>query len=128
MEQDRAPFVFLHQPELARQAIGEPRGHREFDFRHNDADWFKGAGKARHQLLSARGQGVKKADRRDQYSSRLVSRRMELYNSSQYLIYVIHLLHDDPLAEKIKKHQFTLKPLTGKATTAPEMWAVVLAA
>jgi transposase-like protein len=32
------------------------------------------------------------------------------------------------LAEKIKKHQFNLKPLTGKATTAPEMWAVVLAA
>jgi transposase-like protein len=32
------------------------------------------------------------------------------------------------LAEKIKKQQFNLKPLTGKATTAPEIWAVVLAA
>ena len=32
------------------------------------------------------------------------------------------------LAEKIKKQQFNLKPLTEKATTAPEMWAVVLAA
>ena len=32
------------------------------------------------------------------------------------------------LAEKIKKHQFKLRPLTGKAITAPEMWAVVLAA
>jgi len=32
------------------------------------------------------------------------------------------------LAEKIKKQQFNLKPLTGKTTTAPEMWAVVLAA
>jgi hypothetical protein len=32
------------------------------------------------------------------------------------------------LAEKIKKHQFNLRPLTGKATTAPEMWARVLAA
>jgi hypothetical protein len=31
------------------------------------------------------------------------------------------------LAEKIKKLQFNLKPLTGKATTAPEIWAVVLA-
>jgi transposase-like protein len=31
------------------------------------------------------------------------------------------------LAEKIKKQQFNLKPLTGKATTAPEMWAVVIA-
>ena len=29
------------------------------------------------------------------------------------------------LAEKIKKH---LRPLTGKAITAPEMWTVVLAA
>ena len=32
------------------------------------------------------------------------------------------------LAEKIKKHQFNLRPLTGKAITAPEMWAVILAA
>jgi hypothetical protein len=32
VEQDRAPIVFLHQPELARQALGEPRGHCEFDF------------------------------------------------------------------------------------------------
>ena len=32
------------------------------------------------------------------------------------------------LAEKIQKHQFNLGPLTGKAITAPEMWAVVLAA
>src|SRR3984893_15441518 len=31
------------------------------------------------------------------------------------------------LAEKIKKQQFNLKPLTRKATTAPEMWASVLA-
>ena len=32
------------------------------------------------------------------------------------------------LAEKIKKQQFNLKPLTGKATTAPGIWAAVLAA
>jgi hypothetical protein len=32
------------------------------------------------------------------------------------------------LAEKIKKQQFNLRPLTGKASTAREMWAVVLAA
>ena len=32
------------------------------------------------------------------------------------------------LAEKIKKQQFNLKPLTRKATTAPEMWAALLAA
>jgi transposase-like protein len=32
------------------------------------------------------------------------------------------------LAEKIKKQQFNLRPLTGKATTAPEIWAAVLAA
>jgi hypothetical protein len=38
----------------------------------------------RYQLLSARGQSIKKADRSAKYSSRLVPRRMELYNSSQY--------------------------------------------
>jgi transposase-like protein len=32
------------------------------------------------------------------------------------------------LAEKIKKEQFNLKPLTGKAVTARELWAAVLAA
>ena len=32
------------------------------------------------------------------------------------------------LAMKIKKQQFNLKPLTGKATTAPEIWAAVLTA
>ena len=32
------------------------------------------------------------------------------------------------LAEKIKKHQFNLKPPTGIETTAPETWAAVLAA
>src|SRR5271170_2914866 len=32
------------------------------------------------------------------------------------------------LAEKIKKQQFNLKPLTGQGTTAPEIWTAVLAA
>jgi hypothetical protein len=32
------------------------------------------------------------------------------------------------LAAKIKKQQFNLKAVTGKATTAPEIWAAVLAA
>ena len=32
------------------------------------------------------------------------------------------------LAEKIKKRQFNLRRLTGKATTGPEIWAAVLAA
>jgi hypothetical protein len=32
------------------------------------------------------------------------------------------------LTEKIKKQQFNLKPLTRKATTAPERWAAILAA
>ena len=36
-----------------------------FDFSDHHSDWLKGAGKARHQLLPARSQGVKKADRRD---------------------------------------------------------------
>jgi len=32
------------------------------------------------------------------------------------------------LAENIKKQPFNLKPLTGKATTAPGIWTAVLAA
>jgi transposase-like protein len=37
-------------------------------------------------------------------------------------------IRGNELAEKIKKQQFNLKPLTGKATTAPELWAPVLVA
>jgi hypothetical protein len=63
--------------------------HRLFSFisqnwRGNHSDWLKGASEARYQLLSARGQSIKKAERSAKYSSRLVPRRMELYNSSQY--------------------------------------------
>jgi hypothetical protein len=32
------------------------------------------------------------------------------------------------LAEKIKKHQFNPKAVSGKGTTAPELWVAVLAA
>jgi hypothetical protein len=32
------------------------------------------------------------------------------------------------LAEKIKKQQFNLKLLTGKASTSPDIWAAVLSA
>src|ERR1700730_10035991 len=37
-------------------------------------------------------------------------------------------IRGNALAEKSKKQQFNLKSLTEKATTPPEMWAVVLAA
>jgi transposase-like protein len=33
-----------------------------------------------------------------------------------------------PVGRENKKQQFNLKPLTGQAITAPEMWAAVLAA
>jgi hypothetical protein len=36
------PTVFLHQPELARQALGKPRGDCQFDFSDHHSDWFKG--------------------------------------------------------------------------------------
>ena len=35
VEQDRAPPVRLHHPELARQAAGQPSGHRPADRRHH---------------------------------------------------------------------------------------------
>ena len=37
-------------------------------------------------------------------------------------------IHGIELAAKIKKQQFNLKPLTEQATTAPGIWAAVLAA
>ena len=35
-------------------------------------------------------------------------------------------IQGNELAERIKKQQFNLKPLTGKATSAPDIWAAVL--
>ena len=35
VEQDRASAVLVHHPELARQAAGQPRGHRQPDRRHD---------------------------------------------------------------------------------------------
>jgi hypothetical protein len=49
------------------------------------------------------------------------SQRISLLSVSVTLIILMS-------AEKIKKQEFNLKPLTGRATTAPEIWAVVLAA
>ena len=37
MEQDRAPAVLVHYPELARQAAGQLPGHRPTDCRDHDA-------------------------------------------------------------------------------------------
>ena len=38
VEQDRAPHVLPHHPELARPSAGEPRGHRQSDREHGDTD------------------------------------------------------------------------------------------
>ena len=37
-------------------------------------------------------------------------------------------IHGIELAETVKKQQFNLKLLTGKASTAPDIWAAVLSA
>ncbi len=51
VEQDRAPAVLLHQPELARSAARQLPDHRATDRRHHDQHRPEGALRTRHQHL-----------------------------------------------------------------------------
>jgi transposase len=57
VEQDRTPPVLLHQSELARPAVGQPRGHRESDRGHHHPDRTPGAGAPGHAAVSLGPQG-----------------------------------------------------------------------
>ena len=56
----------------------------------------------------------------------VIPRRMELYNSSEYLRYLIHLFHDDPL-EQHKAQQVTLAQATKTATAQGKVPTIVQA-
>ena len=56
VEQDRASPVQLHHPELARQAAGQPSGHRQPDRQHDDAHRPDRESSSRHQPLRHRHQ------------------------------------------------------------------------
>jgi hypothetical protein len=52
MEQDRAPTVLVHHPELARQTAGQLSRHRRFDRADDHAKRIKGFVRAPRQKLS----------------------------------------------------------------------------
>ena len=57
VEQDRASPVLPHHAELARQAAGEPRGHRQPDRQHHHGQGAESQGGTRHRFLPLRNQG-----------------------------------------------------------------------
>ena len=66
VEQDRAPALLVHQPELARQAAGEPRGGRQPDRGDDDRDGFEGRLRAGPQLVPIGDQGLEEGHGGDQ--------------------------------------------------------------
>jgi arylsulfatase A-like enzyme len=84
--------VFLEQNheglDIWRLGFEKLRAPKIFDlladpFERGDSSLLYDQWQIHHAYIDLRGQGVKKADRRDKDSSRLVPRRMELYNSSE---------------------------------------------
>ena len=61
-EQDRAPLVLFHQPELAGKTAHQPRGHHQSDGRHYNHDRPEGEKQTRHQRVSRRTQNLRSTD------------------------------------------------------------------
>src|SRR5450759_3298557 len=82
MEQDRAPAVLVHHPELARQTAGQLSRHRLFDRRDNHANRVKGLMRTRSQKLSKGHRRLGPGNGQPQYQARRFPRRMELHDCS----------------------------------------------
>ena len=70
VEQDRAPAVRLHHPELARQAVGQPPGDRATDRQHRDRHRPDRRLQARRRHLREGHQGLRRRDGRPQHPAR----------------------------------------------------------
>jgi hypothetical protein len=62
VEQDRAPAVFPHHPQLARSTADQPRGRGQHDRRHPDPYRVAGARRTRHGQLPSGQVGEHAAD------------------------------------------------------------------
>ncbi len=83
---DRAPALFVHQPNLARQALGQLPRDRRSDCRGNNKDWSKGALRTKREPLSQRRHPLRCRNGRPQHPTCRFSRRVELRNFTQQSI------------------------------------------
>src|ERR1700675_711721 len=82
MEQDRAPAVLIHHPELARQTAGQLSRHRRSDRGDDHANWVKGLVRTRRQKLSQGHRRLGRGNGQPQYQARRFPWRMELHDCS----------------------------------------------
>src|SRR2546428_11340829 len=83
MEQDRAPDVLPHHGELARSAVGEPRGGGQPDWPHDDEDGVGDSVRTGREQLSNRSRSHGAATGEPRYQAGQVPRRMELYHPAK---------------------------------------------
>ena len=82
MEQDRTPPVLVHQPELAREALGQLSRDRRSDRRDNDKNRPEGPLRTRHQQLSQRHRHLAKPKWRTSISNALISTANGIHDRS----------------------------------------------
>src|SRR5882762_1348645 len=79
VEQNRAPALLLHQPELARQAARQLPGHRRIDLGHHHQNRPHRALRTRHWPIPQRHCRLGRRDGGNQYQTRRIPRRVELH-------------------------------------------------
>src|SRR5437660_5778306 len=85
VEQDRAPPLFLYQPELARQATRQLSRDRRADLGHHHQNRPHRALRTRHWPIPQRHCRLGRRDGRHQYQTRRIPRRVELHYLAECL-------------------------------------------
>ena len=85
MEQDRAPALLLHQPELARPAACQLSGDCPADLRHHHQNRPHGALRTRYWPIPQRRCRLRRRDGHHQHQTRRIPRRLELHHLTQHL-------------------------------------------
>jgi len=83
VEQDRAPIVFVHQPELARSALGQPGDNHQPDRGDTDAGRPEGSLRTRPRALPPGREDYGRPDVQPEYRAGTIPWRLELHDSSQ---------------------------------------------
>src|SRR5208282_2318804 len=83
MEQDRAPAVLPHHPDLARQAPDQPRNRGRTDCLDHDPDRSDGALRTGYTELPEGHQGQRRRDENPQYQGQPIPSGVELYHIAE---------------------------------------------
>src|SRR6266571_293799 len=84
VEQNRAPPLLFHQPELARQAPRQLSGHRRADLGHHHQNRSHRALRTRHRTIPQRDCRIRRRDGRHQHQTCRLPRRVELHHLTKY--------------------------------------------